>query len=180
MHLKMGSTEEHPNVYQEIELTQETDRTSKCINHRYFVEDYMICYKATLPRVDVGHFTLLNSKELRFDEFVKEDNNIQRPGTPYIAPCHGDSGSGFWIPVIGDNSAELSTELQTIRHALVAIHTKSLKGYYYNNGKREDGVCGGNLPLDDGTWVTAAGIATKITHEEILEFLKKSAKICKS
>ena len=70
----------------------------------------MICYKITLPRTDVAHFNLSTSKELRFDEFVKEDNHIQLPGTPYIAPCLGDSGAGFWISVMDDNSDDFSTE----------------------------------------------------------------------
>ena len=169
----------NPNIYQEIEWTQETDRTSKCINRSDFVEDYMICYKVTLPRTDVGHFTLSNSKELSHDGFFKEDNDIQTPGTPYLAPCHGDSGSGFWISVIDDNSDDSSTEKETIRYTLVAIHFESLKGNYNRNGKQEKGVCGGNVVENDGTRVTAAGVGIKVTNEKILEFIKKNAKICK-
>ena len=162
-----------------MEWTQETDRTSKCINYRHFVDDYMICYKVTLPSTDVGHFTLLNSNELSFDGFLKEDNDIPLSGTPYIAACTGDSGAGFWISVIDDNLDESSTEKETNRHALVAIHTKSLRGEYTRNKKLEKGVCGGNLKLNDGTRLISVGIGAKTTYEEILEFLKKNAKLCK-
>ena len=140
----------------------------------------MICIKPTLPRADVGYFTLLNSKDLKHDAFLKEDNNILFPGTQYIAPCQGDSGSGHWISVIDQNVADSSTTTESIQNALVAVYSNNLLGGFFHNGKFEKGICGGNLALPNApVRVNPHGIAIRTTHEKVLDFLKEKAKICK-
>ena len=116
--------------------------------------------------------------ELEFVTFQKEYETETPPDfeTSYLAPCFGDSGSGQWIKV--DENVAPSAKVS--RSVLVAVYNSDIHGIYHLNGKEEQGVCGGGVSMDDGKRLVGANFCTKITNEQVLEFLKINSEICKT
>ena len=139
----------------------------------------MVCMKTKLPQADVGIFRISKSSgELEFVTFQKEYDSQTTPdfATSYLAPCFGDSGSGQWIKI--DENVAPSAKVS--RSVLVAVYNSDLHGIYNLNGKEEKGLCGGAVTIDDGKRLVGANFCTKITNEQVLEFLKINAEICKT
>ena len=138
----------------------------------------MVCMKAKLPQTDVGIFETTKSfDELEFVSFKKEYG----PDSPdfetsYLAPCKGDSGSGQWI-TIDKNEAEPWEGVKMNQMVLVAVYNTGIRGRYRLNGKYEKGVCGGDITFEDGKNLVAANYCTKVTNEEVLNFIKSYANI---
>ena len=136
----------------------------------------MVCQKTVLPRADVGYFEMSKSKRLKLGSFNKEYLNNPLIDTSYIGICHGDSGSGNWFTIRNETFDSFSATQENERSSLVVITTKFSVGIYFRNvdgkPKKENGVCGGNLLLGDGTRNIAYNKGTKITNENILHFIK--------
>ena len=133
--------------------------------------------KNTLPKANIGRFEI-DGPNLKFVGFEKDYESVKL--TSYKAPCLGDSGSGQWVTVndANDLSNPAVTEDNT-RRALVAMENSGYHGEYTLKGKLEVGVCGGSIPLDNGKIDIYGASCIITTHEEILGFIKKWARICK-
>ena len=140
--------------------------------------EYNVCMKGILPRAMSGHF-ILRGEILKLYKFKKEERTNKF--TSYIAACDGDSGSGHWVTI--NDETILSSQGgkdDNERRALVAIFTKAYDPTYkLTNGKTVKGVCGGVLTDKNGKKRAYGPFANKITHGEILKFIKKWALVCK-
>ena len=121
----------------------------------------------------------MKANELKFIEFIKEDESVLPPDfqTSYLAPCLGDSGSGQWITIDEDKSTPWKNT-KTSQRVLVAVYSAGFHGTYLRGGKKEKGVCGGSITLDDGDRLVGKDICIKTTNERILDFLKSNSEIC--
>lgn len=176
--------ERYAKIYQQIEWTVHTNLKNPCTDGIpdgwIWNSDYQVCMKNTLPLANVGRF-LKDGDQLKFVAFEQEDESRSTPPTAYKGICDGDSGSGQWVTVKDDDSSASSSQGEdTIRRVLVALSVTGFAGYYKLNGQFEEGVCGGNLALDNGERLIEGTVAVKTTNGKLLGFIKKRARICKN
>ena len=142
-----------------------------CSDEPKWNEEYQVCMKGTLPRATVGWFQF-NDTEFNFKKFQKEEES--KKGSQYKAACLGDSGSGYWVTTIHDDTSSKSKihDDDNTRRALVAVFTTTSSDAYDSNGKSGDAICGSNLMSNNGEKLIQRAISEVTTHEEVLTFIK--------
>ena len=146
----------------------------------------MVCMKKTLPQADVGIFEKPSaSDELKFVAFKKEyESGDLSPDfkTSYHAPCKGDSGTGQWMTIHTDEAEPWNNQKMS-QSVLVAVYTTIFHGQYTRSRHplwEKEGICGGDVTLDDGSQLVGEDYCTKTTNERVLEFIKLNAEICEN
>ena len=145
-----------------------------------FDNDYNVCMKGILPKVNVGRFRL-KGPNIKLIAFKKESVTNSKL-TSYIAICDGDSGSGHWVTIEKDTTSHTqSPEDDNIRRALVAVVTSAIDPYYETpDAKIEKGVCGGIVKDTQGKVEEYSATTINTIHKETLGFIKKWALISKA